>query len=66
MVAIPAVGEAWARGLYAMFAPIREEAQTMNEAEIDALVNEALDEVRSQGDDAIVDRCGTRGEQDRG
>jgi hypothetical protein len=44
----PAVGKAWARELYAMFAPTREEAQTMGEAEIDVLVNEALDEVRSQ------------------
>lgn len=66
MVATPAVGKAWARELYAMFAPIREEAQTMGEAEIDALVNEGIDEVRSQGGDAIVDRCGARGEQDRG
>ena len=49
-----------------MFAPIREEAQTMGEAGIDALIGEAIDEVRSQGDDAIVDRCGTRGEQDHG
>ena len=66
MVATSVVGKAWARELYAMFAPIREEARTMNEAEIDALINEAIDEVRSQGDDASVDRCGTRGEQDRG
>lgn len=66
MVATSVVGKAWARELYTMFAPIREEARTMGEAEIDALINETLDEVRSQGDDAIVDRCGTRGEQDRG
>ena len=66
MVATSVVGRAWARELYAMFAPIREEAQTMGEAEVDALISEALDEVRSQGDDVIVDRCGTRGEQDRG
>ena len=66
MATTPAVGKVWAGELYTMFAPIREEAQTMGEAEIDALINETLDEVRSQGDDAIVDRCGTRGEQDRG
>jgi len=48
VVATSVVGKAWARELYAMFAPIREEAQTMGEAEIDALINEALDEVRSQ------------------
>ena len=51
VVATPAVGKAWARELYAMFAPIREEAWTMNEAEIDALISEAIDEVRSQHDD---------------
>jgi len=51
VVATPAVGKAWARELYAMFAPIREEAQTMNEAEIDTLINEAIDEVRSQHND---------------
>ena len=66
MVATSVVGKAWARELYTMFAPIREEAQTMGEAEIDALINETIDEVRAQGNDASVDRCGTRGEQDRG
>ncbi len=51
VVAMPAVGKAWARELYAMFIPIREEARTMNEAEIDALIDEAIDEVRLQHDD---------------
>ena len=36
MVATPAVGKAWAWELYAMFASIREEAQTIDETEIDA------------------------------
>jgi hypothetical protein len=45
------VSTAWARELYAMFAPIREEAGPMDETEIDTLIDEAIDEVRSQGDD---------------
>jgi hypothetical protein len=36
---------AWARELYEMFALIRQEARTMDEAEIDALIGEAVDEV---------------------
>jgi AbrB family looped-hinge helix DNA binding protein len=51
VVATPAMGMAWARELYAMFAPIRKEAQTMREAEIDALIDESVDEVRSQDND---------------
>ena len=51
VVTKPVTGMAWARELYAMFAPIRQEAQTMDEAEIDTLIDEAVDEVRSQGDD---------------
>lgn len=51
VVTIPVVSTAWARELYAMFAPIREEAGPMDEAEIDTLIDEAIDEVRSQGDD---------------
>jgi AbrB family looped-hinge helix DNA binding protein len=47
----PVAGMAWARELYEMFAPIRQEAQTMDETEIDALIKEAVDEARSQGDD---------------
>jgi AbrB family looped-hinge helix DNA binding protein len=50
VVATPAVDRGWVRDLYAMFAPIREDAQAMDEAEIDALIDEAVDEVRSQGD----------------
>ncbi len=42
---------AWARELYAVFAPVRGEAQGMDEADIDALIDEAIDEVRSQDHD---------------
>lgn len=51
VVTKPVAGMAWARELYEMFAPVRQEAQTMDEAEIDALIDEAIDEVRSQGND---------------
>ena len=51
MTATPIAGTAWARELYAMFAPIREKAQAMDEAEVDALIDEAIDGVRSQGND---------------
>lgn len=51
VVTKPVAGMAWARKLYAMFAPIRQEAQTMDEAEIDTLIEEAVDKVRSQGND---------------
>jgi AbrB family looped-hinge helix DNA binding protein len=51
VVVTPVASTAWARELYAMFAPIREEAQTMDEAEIDAVIDEAIDEVRAQQDD---------------
>jgi AbrB family looped-hinge helix DNA binding protein len=51
VVATPAAEMAWARELYAMFAPVRQEAQEMEEAEIDALIDEAIDEVRSQDHD---------------
>jgi AbrB family looped-hinge helix DNA binding protein len=51
VVTKPIASMAWARELYEMFAPIRQEAQKMSEAEIDALIDEAVDEVRSQGHD---------------
>ena len=51
VAATPFAGIAWARELYEMFAPVRQEAQMMDEADIDPLINEAVDEVRSQGDD---------------
>ena len=51
MVATPVSEMAWARELYAMFAPVREEARDMEEAEINALIDEAIDDVRSQDDD---------------
>ena len=47
VVATPVSEMAWARELYAMFAQVREAAQGMEEAEIDALIDEAVDEVRS-------------------
>lgn len=46
----PASDMAWARELYAMFAAVREEAQTMDGAEIDALIDAAVEKVRSRGD----------------
>lgn len=51
VAATPITGMAWARELYAMFAPVREKAQAMDEAEVDALIDKAVDEVRSQGND---------------
>ena len=47
--ATPVAGRVWAREPYAMFAPVRREARTMDEAEIDALIDEAVAEVRTQG-----------------
>jgi len=51
VVTKPVASMAWARELYEMFAPIRQEAQKMSEAEIDTLIDEAVDEARSQGHD---------------
>jgi AbrB family looped-hinge helix DNA binding protein len=51
VVATPAAEMAWARELYAMFAPVRQEAQELEETQIDALIDEAVDEVRSQDHD---------------
>lgn len=51
VVTKPAAEMAWARDLYAMFDPVRQEAQDMEEAKIDALIDEAIDEVRSQEQD---------------
>ncbi len=50
VVTAPAAGKVWAKELYEMFAPVRAETQTMDEAEIDALIDEAVDEVRAQRD----------------
>jgi bifunctional DNA-binding transcriptional regulator/antitoxin component of YhaV-PrlF toxin-antitoxin module len=49
VVATPIADTSWARELYALFAPVRQEAEPMAEAEIDALIDEAVDEVRPQG-----------------
>jgi AbrB family looped-hinge helix DNA binding protein len=54
VVTTPAVGKGWAKELYEMFASVREKAQTMGEAEIDALIDEAIDEVRAQGDQSSL------------
>jgi AbrB family looped-hinge helix DNA binding protein len=51
VVVTPVASMAWARELHTMFAPVREEARTMDEAEIDAVIGEAIDEVRAQQDD---------------
>jgi len=50
VVVRPAVGKGWAKELYEMFGHVREEAQAMDGAEVDALIDEAIDEVRSQRD----------------
>ena len=39
VVTTPTASKAWARELYAMFAPVREEAQALSEAEIDDLID---------------------------
>ncbi|MEW5986443.1 MAG: AbrB/MazE/SpoVT family DNA-binding domain-containing protein [Chloroflexota bacterium] len=46
--ATPLPQMAWARELYDLFASIRQQAQAMDSAEIDALIDEAILEVRSQ------------------
>jgi AbrB family looped-hinge helix DNA binding protein len=46
----PASDMTWARELYAMFAPVRQQGETMGEAEIDALIDAALEKVRSRDD----------------
>jgi AbrB family looped-hinge helix DNA binding protein len=51
VVVTPVASTTWARELHTMFAPVREEARTMDEAEIDAVIGEAIDEVRAQQDD---------------
>ena len=51
VVATPVSEMAWARELHETFAPVRQEAQEMEEADIDALIDEAIDEVRSQDHD---------------
>ena len=48
VVTTPAVGKSWAKELYEMFAPVRREAQAMDEAEIDALIDDAIEEVRAE------------------
>ena len=38
VVTRPAAGKAWARELYTMFTPVREEARALDESEIDTLI----------------------------
>lgn len=49
VIARPVSSKTWAQELYAIFAPVRTEAEMMTEAEIDVLIDEAIKEVRSQG-----------------
>jgi len=51
VVTKPAAEMGWARELYAMFGLVRQEARGMVETEIDALIDEAINEVRSQEHD---------------
>ncbi|MEW6405552.1 MAG: AbrB/MazE/SpoVT family DNA-binding domain-containing protein [Chloroflexota bacterium] len=51
VVAAPVAGSAWARGLYDVFAPVRQAAKAMDEGEIDALIDEAVEEARSLSHD---------------
>jgi len=44
-------GMAWVKELFEMFAPVRQAAQALDEAQVDALIDEAIAEVRSQSDD---------------
>ena len=44
---VPVTDTSWARELYEQFAPVRQEARTMTGAEVDALVDEVVDEVQS-------------------
>lgn len=39
--------QTWLQQLYMLFASVRTQAQVMDEAEIDALIDQAVDEVRS-------------------
>jgi hypothetical protein len=48
VTATPIAGTAWARELYAVFAPVRRKARAMDVAEVDALIDEGIAEVRSQ------------------
>ena len=47
MVARPAAGSGWARELYEMFAPVRDAAAAISETEVDALIDEAVEQARS-------------------
>jgi AbrB family looped-hinge helix DNA binding protein len=40
----------WVQELYAMFAPVREDARELTETEVDALIDEAVAEVRAKRD----------------
>jgi bifunctional DNA-binding transcriptional regulator/antitoxin component of YhaV-PrlF toxin-antitoxin module len=48
MVATPVTDQIWAQAADTRLAPAREVGQALDEAEIDALIDQAVDEVRSQ------------------
>jgi bifunctional DNA-binding transcriptional regulator/antitoxin component of YhaV-PrlF toxin-antitoxin module len=48
MVVTPVTDQIWAQAADARLAPAREVGQALDEAEIDALIDQAVDEVRSQ------------------
>ncbi|MCW5881431.1 MAG: AbrB/MazE/SpoVT family DNA-binding domain-containing protein [Anaerolineae bacterium] len=48
VIASPAKGSAWLRELYDLFAPVRQDAENLAEAEVDALMNDAIEEVRAE------------------
>lgn len=47
VVVSPAAGNAWARELYRLFADVRRDAENLSEAEIDALIDQTVEDLRS-------------------
>jgi AbrB family looped-hinge helix DNA binding protein len=47
VVARPAAGSEWARELYELFAPVRQQAEGLTEEEIDRDIEEAISETRA-------------------
>lgn len=52
VVARPAAGSEWARELYEIFAPVREEAEGSTEEEVDRDIEQAIRETRAARRDA--------------
>lgn len=48
VVTTPTKGSAWLRELYDLFAPVRQDAADLSEADVDTLIDEAIEEVRSE------------------